>query len=109
MYKFETDKMKIKPEHDRRIKLNDQQREAIREKYATGMYTQRNLAEEYGVSRRLISFVLDPDKLKKNAEQLKKRKADGRYKPTKEKWAAIQREHRQYKHQLYLKGELNNG
>ena len=104
MYKSE--KIKLSPEQDRRIKLNDKQREEIREKYMTGMYSQRNLAEEYGVSRRLITFILDPDKAKKNAEQLKQRRADGRYKPSKEKWAAIMREHRQYKQELYLKGEL---
>lgn len=104
MYKSE--KIKLSPKQDRRIKLNDKQREEIREKYMTGMYSQRNLAEEYGVSRRLITFILDPDKAKKNAEQLKQRRADGRYKPSKEKWAAIMREHRQYKQELYLKGEL---
>lgn len=104
MYKSE--RIKLSPEQDRRIKLNDKQREEIREKYMTGMYSQRNLAEEYGVSRRLITFILDPDKAKKNAEQLKQRRADGRYKPSKEKWAAIMREHRQYKQELYLKGEL---
>lgn len=104
MYKSE--KIKLSPEQDRRIKLNDKQREEIREKYTIGMYSQRNLAEEYGVSRRLITFILDPDKAKKNAEQLKQRRADGRYKPNKEKWAAIMREHRHYKQELYLKGEL---
>lgn len=104
MYKSE--KIKLNPNQDRRIKLNDKQREEIREKYTTRMYSQRNLAEEYGVSRRLITFILDPDKAKKNAEQLKQRRADGRYKPSKEKWAAIMREHRQYKQELYLKGEL---
>ena len=104
MYKSET--MRLSPDQDRRIKLNDKQREEIREKYSTGMYSQRNLAEEYGVSRRLITFILDPDKQKKNAEQLKKRRADGRYKPNKEKWADIMREHRWYKQALYFKGEL---
>lgn len=104
MYKSE--KIKLSPKQDRRIKLNDKQREEIREKYMTGIYSQRNLAEEYGVSRRLITFILDPDKAKKNAEQLKQRRADGRYKPNKEKWAAIMREHRHYKQELYLKGEL---
>ena len=68
MYKSE--KIKLNPNQDRRIKLNDKQREEIREKYTTGMYSQRNLAEEYGVSRRLITFILDPDKAKKNAESM---------------------------------------
>ena len=35
-----------------------------------------------------------------------RRKADGRYKPSKEKWSEIMREHRQYKHRLYLSGQL---
>ena len=93
-------------EQDRRIKLTDGQREEIRNKYATGFYSQRTLATEYHVSRRLITFILDEEKAKKAAEQLKERRSDGRYKPTKEEWAATIREHRQYKQKLYVEGKL---
>lgn len=103
---YKSEKIKLPKEHDRRIKLTDEQREEIREKYATGLYSQRALAREYNVSRRLITFVLDDKKYQKAKEQFKERRADGRYKPTKEEWAKTQKEHRQYKQKLYLDGEL---
>lgn len=103
---YKSDKMKLSREQDRRVKLTDQQRMEIKEKYATGFYSQRGLAAEYHVSRRLISFVIDENKAKICAEQFKQRKADGRYKPTKEEWAATMREHRHYKQSLYVQGKL---
>ena len=103
---YKSEKIKLSKEQDRRIKLTDEQRTEVREKYSTGLYSQRTLAKEYNVSRRLITFVLDEDKQKRNAELLKERKSDGRYKPTKEEWAETIREHRRYKQELYLKGEL---
>lgn len=105
---YKSEKIKLSKEQDRRIKLTDEQRQEIRDKYATGLYSQRNLASEYNVSRRLITFVLDDEKRKKCAEAFKERKSDGRYKPTKEEWAKTMREHRRYKQELYLKGELKN-
>jgi hypothetical protein len=86
--------------------LTDEQREEIKEKYSTGLYSQRALAREYKVSRRLISFIIDDEKYQKCKEQLKERRADGRYKPTKEEWAKTMKEHRHYKQRLYLNGEL---
>lgn len=105
---YKSEKIKLSKEQDRRIKLTDKQRIEIKEKYATGFYSQRKLAAEYHVSRRLITFVLDEEKAKKAAEQLKERRADGRYKPDKEAWAATIREHRQYKQRLYVEGKLKN-
>ena len=105
---YKSEKMKLSKEQDRRIKLSDEQKEEIREKYATGFYSQRGLATEYHVSRRLISFVLDNEKAKKVAEQFKERRADGRYKPSKEEWAATMREHRRYKQNLMHMGLLKD-
>ena len=103
---YKSEKIKLSKSQDRRIKLTDEQREEIRMKYSTGLYSQRALAREYGVSRRLISFVLDDEKYQKCREQFKERRADGRYKPTKEEWAKTQKEHRQYKQKLYVDGKL---
>lgn len=105
---YKSEKIKLSKEQDRRVKLTDKQRIEIKEKYAAGFYSQRKLAAEYHVSRRLISFVIDEEKAKKAAEQLKERRADGRYKPSKEEWAATIREHRQYKQKLYVEGKLKN-
>ncbi len=103
---YKSEKIKLSKSQDRRIKLSDEQREEIKKKFEYGTYSQRALAEEYGVSRRLISFILFPEKAELAAQQLKERKADGRYKPSKEKWAATVREHRQYKQMLYRSGKL---
>lgn len=103
---YKAEKIRLSREQDRRVKLTDEQREEIREKYATGCYSQRGLAVEYNVSRRLISFILDDEKAKRASEQFKARKADGRYKPSKEKWAETMREHRRYKNMLYVNGQL---
>ena len=103
---YKSEKIKLPKEHDRRVKLTDEQREEIKDKYASGFYTQKALATEYNVSRRLISFILDEEGYNRAKEQLKARKAVGRYKPSKEEWARTMREHRRYKQQLYLSGKL---
>lgn len=103
---YKSEKIKLNRSQDRRVKLTDEQRDEIRHKYETGLYSQRSLAKEYKVSRRLITFVLDDEKYQRSKEQFKERRADGRYKETNERRAAIQREHRRYKQQLYLNGEL---
>ena len=67
------------------------------------------MAREYGVSRRLITFVLDDTKYQRAREQFKERRKDGRYKPSKEEWAETVKDHRRYKQQLYINGELHGG
>ena len=103
---YKAEKIKLPKEYDRRRKLTDEQKEEIKHKYETGLYSQRALAAEYGVSRRLITFVLDENKAQRAAEQLKERKKDGRYSYTKEERNAIAREHRAYKHTLYVQGKI---
>lgn len=70
-YKFEYEHLKIKDKDDRRIKLFDEDREEIRKLYATGLFSQRDLANRYNVSRRTITFVLDPTKRERANELLK--------------------------------------
>lgn len=103
---YTSEKLKLSRDQDRRIKLTDDQRDAIRAKYQTGLYSQRALAQEYGVSRRTIQFTIDAEKYGRAREQFKERRKDGRYKPDKKAWAETMKEHRHYKQSLYLKGEL---
>ena len=63
-------------------------------------------AREYGVSRRLITFLIDPDKMEASRHRLKRSKAKGMYKPDKKKWAETVREHRHYKQQLFKQGKI---
>lgn len=95
----------IKPEDDRRVKLTDEQREEIRELYKSPDYSQRRLAGMFGVSRRLITFILDPEKQERQKELFAERQKDGRY-YDKDKHAASIREHRHHKNKLYQEGKL---
>jgi len=75
------DKIKLKEIglQDKRVKLTPEQKEEIRIKYELGGYSQRALADEYGVSRRTIKFIIDPDSLERAKQQYRERRKDGRY------------------------------
>jgi predicted DNA-binding protein (UPF0251 family) len=104
-YKFE--KIPINnPEHDRRVKLTDDDRENIREEYATGSISQNNLAKKYGVSKRLVQFILNPEKQEISKQQFAERQKDGRY-YDREKHNEQMKKHRNHKKELYEKGLLN--
>ena len=103
-YKFE--KIPINNhKHDKRVKLTDEDREKIREEYATGTISQRGLAEKYKVSRRLIQFILNPSKHEEAKKKFAERQKDGRY-YDKEKQREYMRKHREHKKDLYNKGIL---
>lgn len=91
--------------HDRRIKLTPEDKELIRWLREEEGTSQQKLADQFKVSKRLIQFVLDPEKLK---ACIKKRAERGGSKIyyNKEEHTEAMREHRQYKQQLYLKGEI---
>ena len=104
---YKSEKIKIEgTDHDRRKKLSDADREAIREEYATGTTSQRKLAAKYGVSRRLITFVLDPKKKERDLECREQRGGSKHY-YDREKNREYMKEHRRYKQKLYKQGEIN--
>ena len=90
---------------DKRVKLTKSQKHDIVLEYNQGSTSQRKLALKYNVSRRLIQFILDPEKEKRNKEQFAARQKDGRYydKNTHKKQMKA---HRKHKQQLYLNNEL---
>lgn len=90
--------------YDRRVKLTDDQREYIRWLREEEQLSLNKLAKMFGVSKRLITFVCDPNKEATCKEQFKERRKDGRYAVSKEERAAIMREHRHYKKELHEKG-----
>ncbi len=104
-YKFETQHLKKRPEDNKRIKLTDDDKKEIVKLYATGMFSQRKLAEMFNVHRRSIQFVLNPEALKRNQEQRKERGKDGRY-YDKEKHKEYMREYRHQKKKLCDEGKL---
>lgn len=90
---------------DRRQKLSEEDKDEIRRLYPQ-IQSQRKIADMFGVSRRLVTFILDPYKEQDNRQRLKERKKQGYYKPSKREWAATMREHRKYKHGLYVQGVI---
>ena len=103
---YKSEKMRLPETKDRRKKLTEEQREQIRKIYATGICGQRPLAKQFGVSKKTIQLIVKPEAKQRqhdyNAENWRK------YRPSKEEWAATIREHRRYKQELYLKGELKD-
>jgi len=71
-YAFETNKTPLPEGTDKRVKLTPQQRDEIRAN--VGNLSQRALAAEYNVSRRLVQFIQDPSK---HAENLARRQERG--------------------------------
>ena len=65
------DKLKLSESQDRRRKLTEVQKEKIREIYKEGEYSQRQLAEKYGVSKSLIGIIVNPKRAKKVQERIK--------------------------------------
>lgn len=58
--------------YDRRVKLTKEEKKEIYEVYKQGLFSQRELATLFDVSRRTIQFIVFPDKLIEN----KKRRAE---------------------------------
>lgn len=95
---------KIRREDDKRVKLSLQDREEIKRQYVY-IQSQRKLAKAWNVSRRLIQFILDPQKLKRNLE-LRELRGGSKIYYNKEKWKIQMKRHRQRKQKLYLENRL---
>jgi DNA invertase Pin-like site-specific DNA recombinase len=102
---YKSTKMKLSETQDRRRKLTEEQKEQIREIYAQGQLGTRPIAKMFGVSRSIIQVIVNPAIAQRHHDRMAKHWRD--YRPTKEEWAATIKEHRHYKQELYLKGELN--
>lgn len=105
-YKFQYEKKKIRKEHDRRVKLTEDDKEKIRKEYATGNISQYALADKYKVSRSLIGIVVNPEREATLKKQFKERRKDGRY-YDKDKQREYMKKHRRYKKELQDKDLLD--
>lgn len=94
---------------DRRIKLTERQKEDIRAIHddPTQPISQRQLAKRYGVSRRTIQFVLNPDDYEKQKARARERRRDGRY-YDREKCSQSVQKTRQYKRDLLASGKIDD-
>lgn len=103
---FKSEKIPIAgTKNDRRIKLDDYQKECLRAERKHDGTSYSKLAKKYGCSKRLAMFICNPEMEEKCKEQFKQRRKDGRY-YDKDKWADTMKEHRRYKQDLHLKGEI---
>jgi hypothetical protein len=94
------EKLNIPRRLDRRIKLTEEQREELRIDRKTLGLSYNELARKYHISKRLAMFICNPDKYERAKKQARERRSDGRYKPTKEEWKKVMREHRRYKRSI---------
>lgn len=86
------------------VKLPESEHENVRLHYLHSK-SQRKTAAHFGVSRRLITLIVDSGKLKRHKELAKERQKDGRY-YDKEKHREYMRTHRHRKQELMKQGEL---
>jgi len=95
-YKWATDKVKLPPGKDRRVKLSSDDKREIKRLYSVGDTSYQKLADRFSVSKRSIQFIIKPEKL---VENLKRREERGGWRQyyDKDERTASQREHRQYK------------
>ena len=101
---YKSSSIKLSEAQDRRRKLTNSQKEEIKRIYQSGVCGIRPLAKQFGVSRSLIQVIVNPNIAARKKQYVKDHWKD--YRPTKEKWAETMKEHRHYKQELYVKGEL---
>ena len=90
---------------DRRVKLTDEERIEIADTYKSGGTSYNKLAVEYGVSKRLIMFIVNPDKYEVTKKQFAERQKGGRY-YDREKHRMAVKKHRDYKKELFKEGKI---
>lgn len=103
---FKSEKILIEnTSFDRRVKLTDNDKELIRKIRKEENLSQRELARKFNVSRRLIQYILDPEKLEEN-KRLREERGGSKQYYNKEKHREYMKDHRRYKQDLYTKGEI---
>jgi len=102
---YKSSSIKLSDTQKRSRKLTDDQRHEIQTRYLNGGVSQRELASEYNVSRRTIVFTIYPERREENYKRRVERGGSKQY-YDKDKHSKAIREHRRYKQELYLKGEL---
>lgn len=100
-FKFET--KLIPQELDRRRKLTDAQKAEIEARFKAGGVSQRQLAKEYGVSRKLIQLIVDPEAKARNDQHIKEHWRDYY---DRDKHTQYARDFRNNKKELDYRGQL---
>lgn len=101
---YKSESIRLHGLQDRRRKLTDQQKEEIREMYATGNWSLNKLGAQFGVSKKTILLIVSPTSAEKAKDYCRENWRE--FQRSKEERTKATREHRRYKQSLYLKGEL---
>lgn len=102
---YKSEKIKIQGTMlDRRRKLSEETKEQIKKEYATGLIGQRPLAKKYGVSRKTIQIIVNPEIAEKSKQRIKEHWRD--YQSFGDKHNEYAKNTRRYKHSLYLQGKI---
>ena len=104
-HKHEKEGKRIPRIMKRSVKLSEDQRLEIKENKDN--LSGRALARKYGVSRRLISFILYPEKLAENLQRRKENGGSMRY-YDRERHRETMKVHRQHKKSLSEQGLLED-
>lgn len=101
---YKSEKIKLKETQDRRKRLTTEQREEIKKLYGTGCYSLNDLARQYNVSKKTILLIVNKESAERAKEYRKEHWKEWQRKG--KKHAEAIKKTRQYKQELYLKGEL---
>ena len=101
-FKYEREKWHLPKEYNRRIKLLDTDKETIRELHKQGKESINGLARLYNVNKRLIQFILFPEREARNKELRAIRGGSKRY-YDRERNRLAEKDTRNYKQTIYLK------
>ncbi len=103
-FKFDSDHLRISSKNDRRVKIPKTEYPTILNMHKKGDAI-RAIARHYNVNKRLIQFILYPERQAKCYKARLERGGSKQY-YNKEKWRLVMRGHRRYKRSLYLEGKL---
>ncbi len=101
-YRFEREHWHIPKQYDRRTKLTDGQRQEIQQLYTNGTISIGGLARAYNVNKRLIQFILFPERHERNKQLRAERGGSKRYYVPEKNRQAIST-CRKYKNMIYKK------
>lgn len=101
-FQYERLKWHLPKEYNRRVKLSDVDKETIKQLYKQGKESINGLARLYNVSKRLIQFILFPERQQRNKELRAIRGGSKRY-YNRENNRLAEKDTRNYKQKIYLK------
>ena len=103
---YKSESIRLQGLQDRRRKLTDDQKRIIKEKYSTGSFSLRQLADEFEVSKKTILLIVNISSQNRAKEYRKENWME--FQHSREERTKAQKETRRYKQSLYLKGELKD-